>query len=126
MRQICRRIKVQSVIIGAFAQSVIANEAKVAPKLMPLAAVATQLKPIPPRKFLSCNQNRYCRSCSCNPNCPRAAEKHFFLKIYGYAKILKQSSNTIFKFNVFNEYFENFLGNKGVEIRQCRKRGHTY
>ncbi|HEX7561540.1 MAG TPA: hypothetical protein VF347_05035, partial [Candidatus Humimicrobiaceae bacterium] len=52
-------------------------------------------------------------------------ENIFFLKIYGYAKILKNSSNTIFKFNAFNEYFENFLGNKSIEIRQVQKTG-TY
>ena len=52
-------------------------------------------------------------------------ENIFFLKIYGYAKILKNSSNTIFKFNAFNEYFEKFLVNKGIEIRQVQKTG-TY
>jgi hypothetical protein len=52
-------------------------------------------------------------------------ENIFFLKICGYAKILKNSSNTIFKFNAFNEYFEKFLENTGIEIRQVQKTG-TY
>jgi radical SAM-linked protein len=50
-------------------------------------------------------------------------ENIFFLKIQGYAKILKNSSNTIFKFNAFNEYFEKFLENKDIEIRQVQKTG---
>jgi uncharacterized protein (DUF2344 family) len=52
-------------------------------------------------------------------------ENIFFLKIYGYAKILKNSSNTIFKFNAFNEYFEKFLENTDIEIMQVQKTG-TY
>ena len=50
-------------------------------------------------------------------------ENIFFLKIHGYAKILKNSSNTIFKFNAFNEYFEKFLENRDIEIRQVQKTG---
>jgi radical SAM-linked protein len=52
-------------------------------------------------------------------------ENIFFLKIYGYAKILKNNSTTIFKFNVFNEYFEKFLETANIEIRQVQKTG-TY
>jgi radical SAM-linked protein len=52
-------------------------------------------------------------------------ENIFFLKIYGYAKILKNSSNSIFKFNVFNECFEKFLETDNIEIRQVQKTG-TY
>jgi radical SAM-linked protein len=55
----------------------------------------------------------------------RPQENIFFLKIYGYAKILKNSSNTIFKFNTFNEYFEKFLETADIEIRQVQKTG-TY
>jgi hypothetical protein len=56
---------------------------------------------------------------------PGPQENIFFLKIYGYAKILKNSSNTIFKFNAFNEYFEKFLETKDIEVRQVQKTG-TY
>lgn len=56
---------------------------------------------------------------------PGPMENIFFLKIYGYAKILKNSSNTIFKFNAFNEYFEKFLETKDIEVRQIQKTG-TY
>jgi len=52
-------------------------------------------------------------------------ENIFFLKIFGYAKILKNSSNTIFKFNAFNEYFEKFLETADIEIKQVQKTG-TY
>ena len=52
-------------------------------------------------------------------------ENIFFLKICGYAKILKQKNNSIFKFNVFNKYFEKFLKTADIEIRQVQKTG-TY
>jgi hypothetical protein len=54
---------------------------------------------------------------------PGLTENIFFLKIHGYAKILKNSSNTIFKFNAFNEYFEKFLETKDIEVRQVQKTG---
>jgi radical SAM-linked protein len=50
-------------------------------------------------------------------------ENIFFLKIYGYAKILKNGSNTIFKFNAFNGYFEKFLESEDIEVRQVQKTG---
>jgi hypothetical protein len=56
---------------------------------------------------------------------PGPQENIFFLKIYGYAKILKSGSNTIFKFNAFNEYFEKFLETADIEIVQVQKTG-TY
>ena len=52
-------------------------------------------------------------------------ENIFFLKVYGYAKILKNRDNNIFKFNAFNEYFENFLKAADIEISQVQKTG-TY
>lgn len=52
-------------------------------------------------------------------------ENIFFLKICGYAKISKQSNNSIFKFNVFNKYFEKFLKTADIEIWQVQKTG-TY
>jgi hypothetical protein len=58
-----------------------------------------------------------------NRTAPELTENIFFLKIHGYAKILKNSSNTIFKFNAFNEYFEKFLGTKDIEVRQVQKTG---
>ncbi len=52
-------------------------------------------------------------------------ENIFFLKICGYAKILKNSINTIFKFNAFNDYLEKFLETKDIEVRKVQKTG-TY
>jgi hypothetical protein len=62
-------------------------------------------------------------SAAATQTAPGPKENIFFLKIYGYAKILKNSSNTIFKFNAFNEYFEKFLKAKDIEVRLVQKTG---
>lgn len=107
----------------ACAQCENANEAKAATQTnAKTAAVATVQTDTAAETSLAANQTDTAAA-AVTQTAPGPPKNIFFLKIYGYAKILKNSSNTIFKFNAFNEYFENFLGNKGVEIRQVQKTG---
>ena len=107
----------------SIAQSVIANEAKAATQTdAKTAAAATVQTDTAAETSLAANQTDTAAA-AITQTAPGPPKNIFFLKIYGYAKILKNSSNTIFKFNAFNEYFENFLGNKGIEIRQVQKTG---
>ena len=43
------------------------------------------------------------------------------LKLLGYAKIFKEEKNEIFKFNSFREFFENWLNQYCLNIKDVKK-----
>src|SRR3989304_6782736 len=43
------------------------------------------------------------------------------LKLFGYAKIFKEENNEIFKFNNFCKFFENWLKEYGIDIKDVKK-----